>query len=84
MDAGFNSDDMESNAIRRKRSGVKGFEIHRLAIVGQFLDGDTYLYDAENPGMKHGNAMKEKASAGRGLATYISKHVRTNFVKKPI
>ncbi len=48
----------------------------------QFQDGEAYLYDETHPGSKHLSNLRERAYAGRGLSTYISRHVREDYAGK--
>jgi hypothetical protein len=63
-------------------SGVVAFEIAPRAITVQFADGGKYVYDHASPGKGHVAEMKRLAKAGRGLATYINRHVRENYARK--
>lgn len=63
-------------------SGIRSFEIDNNHIIIQFLNGATYRYGYKNPGRGHVEQMKKLARAGRGLATYINKHVRENYEDK--
>lgn len=47
-----------------------------------FEDGGTYDYDDMRPGRTHVEEMKRLAEQGRGLATYINRHVRKNYARK--
>jgi hypothetical protein len=42
----------------------------------------VYLYDYESAGRICIEEMKRLAVAGRGLATYISQHVKKNYAAK--
>ena len=63
-------------------SGISAYEIGPGSITIRFVDGGVYLYDASAPGAKHVAAMQRLARTGRGLNTYINKHVRQNFAAK--
>jgi GNAT superfamily N-acetyltransferase len=63
-------------------SGVVAFEIKRDTIVVEFRHGGKYVYDYDTTGREHVEEMKVLALEGRGLATYINKHVRNLFAKK--
>ena len=67
---------------RSGESGVTGFSIGEDSIIVQFRNGDAYLYDGERPGAVHVARMTLHARAGRGLATYITKYVGSNYAKK--
>ena len=67
---------------RSGHSGITAYETGPRYIKVQFNSGDTYLYDHRHPGAHHLAELKSLAKAGRGLATYISQHVRENYAKK--
>ena len=57
-------------------SGVKSFEIGDDYIKIKFKDSDrVYRYSYEKAGRQHVEMMKHLATEGRGLSTYIAKHV---------
>ena len=63
-------------------SGIVAYEIRRDAIIVEFFHGGKYLYDYDTTGREHVEEMKVLALEGRGLATYINKHVRNLFAAK--
>jgi hypothetical protein len=63
-------------------SGISAYEIGPGSITIRFVDGGIYLYDASAPGAEHVAAMQGLARSGRGLNTYINKHVRQNYAAK--
>jgi len=63
-------------------SGVKAYEILDDGIRVQFLSDDVYYYSNDIPGKKHVDQMKDLAEKGKGLATYISQNIRSNFASK--
>ena len=63
-------------------SGITAFEIQRQAIVIEFRHGGRYVYDYDTTGREHVEEMKVLALEGRGLATYINRHVRSRFAMK--
>ena len=67
---------------RSGESGVTGFSIQEDSIIVQFRNGDAYLYDGERPGAVHVARMMLHARAGRGLATYITQNVGSNYARK--
>ena len=73
---------MQRYADRSRRSGVVAYEILHDGIVVRFRDGEDYLYTDEATGAEHVAEMKRLARQGRGLATYINKHVRARYAKK--
>lgn len=63
-------------------SGVDTYETGRDSIRVRFIDDGTYEYTAEVTGREHVRNMQRLAEAGRGLATYISRHVRDAWARK--
>ena len=63
-------------------SGVRYFAAGLSFIRIWFKDGDGYEYDYNEPGAEHVETMKLLAEQGRGLATYINRHVRANYARK--
>lgn len=63
----------------RDEAGVVAYALLPDAIVVRFRGGVTYLYGARHPGAAHVQAMKQLACAGRGLSSYISRHVRNDY-----
>lgn len=64
-------------------SGVVAYEIGKNFIRIKF-EGESgiYLYDYKRPGKALVERMKELALKGKGLSTFISQHVRTNYASK--
>lgn len=63
-------------------SGVTAYELGPDFIKVRFIDGETYLYNSVRPGAAHVARMKALATRGRGLASYINKHIRKNHAGK--
>ncbi len=63
-------------------SGVVAYAIADDAIDVKFTGGDVYRYSYRTPGPAHVEAMKALALAGRGLSTYIARHVREDYDSK--
>ncbi len=57
-------------------SGVQTYEIGDDFIRVTFIDGTPYIYSYKSAGRQHIEEMKDLAERGKGLATYISKHVK--------
>ncbi|HEX8516640.1 MAG TPA: hypothetical protein VF868_10605 [Bacteroidia bacterium] len=57
-----------------KPSGVIAYETGEDFIIVQFKSGDIYTYSDRRAGKKHVDAMKSRATARRGLSTYISQN----------
>ncbi|MCD9032216.1 hypothetical protein LDO32_10825 [Luteimonas sp. Y-2-2-4F] len=66
-------------ADRSGRSGVAAYALLPDGLLVRFVDGGLYLYDAVRPGARHVAQMRRLAGEGEGLATYISRHVGTNY-----
>ncbi len=65
-----------------EESGVTHYEILTDGIRVQWIGGDVYYYSVSSTGSNHIAEMKRLAQKGRGLATYISQHVRSNYEYK--
>jgi hypothetical protein len=63
-------------------SGVSAYEVGRDSITLEFKDTRTYVYDYRVPGMKEVEVMKQLAPKGRGLATFVNKHVRNRYAAR--
>ncbi len=63
-------------------SGVRYFAFGPSSIRVWFKGDDGYEYDDSRPGRAHVDAMKRLAAEGRGLATYINRHIRGNYARK--
>lgn len=63
-------------------AGVVAYQESPGGITVQFRDGSVYLYNKASAGPSAIGAMKRLAASGRGLTTYINKHVRQNFAAK--
>lgn len=64
-------------------SGVTAYAIAPDAIHVRFVHDDhTYIYNYAEPGREDVERMKTLALAGRGLATYISRNVKSRYAAK--
>ena len=63
-------------------SGVTAYDDRIDSIVVRFNDGAEYLYNTVKPGARHISQMKHLAKSGKGLSTYISQFVRSNYYRK--
>jgi len=63
-------------------SGVVAFRLGRDWIEVQFEDGGLYRYTAASAGADAVEQMKQLARDGRGLATFIVRHVRQAYAAK--
>ncbi len=57
-------------------SGVTAYRVEAKAIEVRFVDGKVYRYSYASTGPAAIEQMKLLAGEGKGLSTYISKHVR--------
>lgn len=73
---------LQPYASRRHNSGVSAYHSGRDFIIIEFRDQRTYLYTHEKPGRAAVEAMQRLAAEGRGLATYISRHVRAHYARR--
>lgn len=74
---------MQPYANHHGNSGVVSFESGNNFIKIRFKSSPVvYVYTFALPGRMHVEEMKKLASDGRGLATYISKNIKTNFDHK--
>ncbi|UVW28278.1 hypothetical protein [Massilia sp. H6] len=64
------------------QSGVLAYEIGEDSITIEFVGGDRYLYTGHSTGVENIAKMQELARSGRGLATFVSQHIRTNYARK--
>jgi hypothetical protein len=62
-------------------SGVAAYETGPSYIRVRFTHGRTYEYDYASTGQFHVERMKALAASGQGLATFISKFVKTNYAR---
>lgn len=65
-------------------SNVEAYEIDGDSITVKFMSGRWryYLYTSQRPGAAVVEQMQNFARQGRGLNSYISRIVRTNFERK--
>lgn len=63
-------------------SGVVAYRLAPDAIEVRFVDGHTYTYNYAVPGQAIVEHMKQLAREGKGLATFISQHVRHHYAVK--
>nr|WP_314542283.1 hypothetical protein [uncultured Massilia sp.] len=65
-----------------KESGVVAYDIDAGQIIVQFSNGERYLYTEDSAGAANIARMQELARAGRGLSSFISRHVHDRYVRK--
>ena len=62
-----------------KSHGVVGYELGPDSIDVEFTSGWIYRFSYDKPGALRVEHMKELAESGRGLSTFISKHVKNRY-----
>lgn len=67
---------------RGRNSGVSAYETGEDYIKVEFVDGDLYLYTDDSAGHDAVARMKQLATRGEGLSTFISQHVRDRYAAK--
>ena len=63
-------------------SGVRAYEAAAQRISVLFADGSVYEYTWAVTGRTEVEQMKQLAAAGKGLCTFISQHVGSNYARK--
>lgn len=63
-------------------SNVRAFEIGGDSITVQFGDGSIYLYTYRSAGRDNTEQMKVLAMSGKGLNSFIMRHVKYGYEKK--
>jgi hypothetical protein len=63
-------------------SGVLAYEIGEDRIKVKFLDGTIYLYTYTSAGTENIERMKQLASIGKGLTTFINQAVQEQYAIK--
>jgi hypothetical protein len=73
---------MERYRNLNEHSGVVAYDEGDYGIVLQFVDGSTYLYTQASAGRERIAMMKTLAKAGRGLTSYVNRHVSGDYAKR--
>lgn len=63
-------------------SNVTGFEIGSDSITIKFKPNDIYIYTYQSAGKDNIERMKNLAIAGRGLNSFIMRHVKKGYASK--
>jgi hypothetical protein len=63
-------------------SGITAYEIGSDFIKVMFKDGSLYFYNYESTGQQDVETMKELATGGAGLNSFISSKVRKRYAAK--
>jgi hypothetical protein len=67
---------MKRYADESGMSGILAYETGKDWIKIKFKSGQLYKYSYDSAGKERITAMKKLAGQGKGLATYINKHVK--------
>jgi hypothetical protein len=70
---------MQQYGTHAKAHGVLAYELNPDSIDVEFTSGWIYHFSYSNPGQLRVDRMKELAESGKGLSTFISKHVKNRF-----
>lgn len=73
---------MESYRNLGGDSGVSGYEAGSDYIIVQFSNGASYLYNGKVTGVQNIARMKQLASRGSGLNSFINTHVKKSYAAK--
>jgi hypothetical protein len=63
-------------------SGITSYSIGHDSIIVAFQGGHTYKYTTDVTGKRHIQTMQKLAREGKGLATYISRHVKDRYAEQ--
>ena len=63
-------------------SGVSAFDCGPDWMKVRFAEGDTYTYTYASAGPIRVEHMKQLAKEGKGLCSYISRHVRDKYASR--
>lgn len=74
--------DMERYGNLSGGSGIVAYESGPDFIRVQFSSGSVYLYTYESAGPENIELMKELASKGEGLNSFINMAVRSNYARR--
>jgi hypothetical protein len=64
------------------QSGVRAYDCGEGWIRIRFVGGETYEYTDAATGTEHVRNMQALATAGEGLATYVSRFVHDAYARK--
>ena len=70
---------MQPYGSRARQHGVLSYDIGPDSIDVEFTSGWIYRFSYSNPGALRVERMKKLAQSGKGLSTFISKHVKNRF-----
>lgn len=73
---------MEAYKNLKGDSGISRYQIGDDFIIIEFGAGHLYLYNYTSTGKAKIERMKVLAKKGKGLSTYISRHVKDHYAEK--
>lgn len=73
---------MERYKNLRGNSGVTSYDFLADSITVQSNDGSVYLYNYMSAGRSNIETMKELATSGYGLNSFIMRHVKKGYAVK--
>lgn len=73
---------MESYGKKSGDAGVTAFSLGRESIRVQFRDRSVYIYSYAATGKGKVEQMKKLAKSGKGLTTFINRHVKNHYAAK--
>lgn len=69
-------------ANRAGNAGVVAYRVGRGFIDLEFRGGERYRYDDATTGRANVERMRALAEAGRGLTTFVSRHVKARYARR--
>lgn len=73
---------MQPYGTHTRHRGVIAYEIGPESIDVEFTSGWVYHFTYDNPGPSRVEQMKELAMSGKGLSTFINKHVMNRHASR--
>ena len=73
---------MQPYGDRTRQHGVVAYEIGPDWIEVEFTSGWIYRFSYNMPGQLRVDRMKQLAASGKGLSTFISRHVKNRYDSK--
>jgi len=73
---------MRPYGVHKHQHGAIAYEIGPDSIDVEFTSGWVYHFSYQKPGPQRVEQMKALAESGKGLSTFINKHVRNRYAGK--
>lgn len=73
---------MQLYGVHTRHHGVIGYEIGPDSIDVEFTSGWVYRFTYDKPGQVRVEQMKELARSGKGLSTFINRHVMNRHASR--